>query len=89
MAIMPRALLPVKRPETDSGLVPRMRRVAFRPHENKRQKSATGLKEKNAIVSRRRKKSCKVEIQDLNFDVIQVSVVGDQVRKVPQDQSVT
>jgi hypothetical protein len=44
---MPGAILPVKRPETDPGLIPRRQRdlVALRLHENKRQKSAAGFED--------------------------------------------
>jgi hypothetical protein len=43
---MPRAIPPVKRPETDPGV------AAFRLHKNKRQKSAAGfeMETKNTIV---------------------------------------
>jgi hypothetical protein len=43
---MPGAILPVKRPETDPGLIPRGQRdlVSLRLHENKRQESAAGFK---------------------------------------------
>jgi len=51
---MPGAILPVKRPEADSGLIPRTRRdlVTLLPYENKRQKSGAGfeIETKNTIV---------------------------------------
>jgi hypothetical protein len=66
--IMPEAILPVKRPETDPGPIPRRQRdlVALRLHENKRQESAAGFKskQKNAEIF------CRVQIQDLIVDVI-------------------
>ena len=50
---MPDAILPVKKPETDPGPIPRRQRdlVVLRLHENKRQKSAAGLRKKNFLQS--------------------------------------
>jgi hypothetical protein len=70
---MPHAILPVKRPESDPGLIPRRQCVAFRLQENKRQKSAAGfgMETKNTIVIPTPKKIfCRVQIQDLIVDVI-------------------
>lgn len=85
---MPGTILPVKRPEADPGLIPRTRRdlVTLRLYENKRQKSAVGfeIETKNTIVIPTPKKIfCRVQIQNLIVDVIQVSVIGDASGKGP------
>jgi hypothetical protein len=88
---MPGAILPVKRPETDPGLIPRGQRdlVSLRLHENKRQESAAGFKmEKNTIVIPTPKQIfCRVQIQDLIIDVIQVSVMGKASEEITHRKS--
>jgi hypothetical protein len=59
---MPGAILPVKRPEADSGLIPRTRRdlVTLRLYENKRQKSGAGFEiETKDHAQRSRSADCK------------------------------
>jgi hypothetical protein len=77
---MPRAILPVKRPETDPGIIPRRQRVTFRLQESKRQKSTAGFKieiKKHDRDPDAEEIFCRVQIQNLIVDVIQVSVIGD------------